>query len=163
MIEKRDVYMSRMKTIFLYVLGLVAFFIFSELMININLESSYQKLGRKDNLSQVSIYQAEATIVNGRIKGTIINPEINQLNGKYLRFDFYSSRDVLKGTKYIDISNLGVNQKQELEMHFKLEDVDYYNISVVNEKEEKEVELLPNDLTRREILVGTIFTLLIIW
>ena len=101
--------MDRLKTILLYSVGLVAFIIFSNFIINVNLESSYQKLGRKDNLSQITIYQAEATIVNGRIKGIIENPEEKPLGAKYLRFDFYSPRDVLMGTKYIDISNLEVN------------------------------------------------------
>ena len=74
---------------------------------NIDLVSNTTSLvGRKDNLSQITIYQAEATIVNGRIKGTIENPEEKPLSAKYLRFDFYSPRDVLMGTKYIDISNL---------------------------------------------------------
>ena len=155
--------MDRLKTILLYSVGLVAFIIFSNFIINVNLESSYQKLGRKDNLSQITIYQAEATIVNGRIKGTIENPEEKPLDAKYLRFDFYSPRDVLIGTKYIDISNLEVNQKKPLEMYFKLENVDYFNISLVNEKEESEIELLPKDLTQQEILVATIFTLLIFW
>ncbi len=155
--------MSRMKTLILYAVGLIAFIIFSDILINVNLEASYQKLGRKDNLNQVSIYQAEATIVNGRIKGTIYNPEDAPLNAKYLRFDFYSPRDVLMGTKYIDVSNLEVNQTQDLEMYFKLENVDYYNVSTTNEKEEKEIELLPQDLTRNEIIVGTFFTLLIFW
>ena len=48
-------------------------------------------------------------------------------------------------------------------MYFKLENVDYYNVSTTNEKEEKEIELLPQDLTRNEIIVGTFFTLLIFW
>ena len=85
------------------------------------------------------------------------------MDAKYLRFDFYSPRDVLIGTKYIDISNLEVNQKKPLEMYFKLENVDYFNISLVNEKEESEIELLPKDLTQQEILVATIFTLLLFW
>ena len=155
--------MNRLKTILLYSVGLVAFIIFSNFLINVNLESSYQKLGRKDNLSQVSIYQAEATIVNGRIKGTIENPEEKPLNAKYLRFDFYSPRDVLMGTKYIDVSDLEVNQKQDLEMYFKLENVDYFNISLTNEKQESEIELLPKDLTKQEIIVATMLTLLILW
>ena len=48
-------------------------------------------------------------------------------------------------------------------MYFNLENVDYFNISLVNEKEESEIELLPKDLTQQEILVATIFTLLIFW
>lgn len=155
--------MKRMKTLTLYVLAIIGFFLFSQFLINVSLESSYRKIARRDNLSQVAIDQAEATIVNGRIKGTISNPEDNPINGKYLKFDFYSPRDVLMGTKYIDVSNIQKNQKQELEMYFKLENVNYYNISVVDEKTDKEIELLPKDLTRPEIIVGTILTLLILW
>lgn len=155
--------MSRMKTLILYVIAVVGFFIFSQIMINVSLESTYQKLGRKDNISQVLIYQAEATKVNGRIKGTIINSKDNPINAKYLKFDFYSPRDVLIGTKYIELANIEQNGKQELEMYFKLENVNYYNISTTDEKKESEIELLPKDLTRPEIILATIFTLLIVW
>lgn len=47
---------------------LLDFSYFSELLINASLESEYRKIGRKDDLSQVVITQAEATRVNGRIK-----------------------------------------------------------------------------------------------
>ena len=144
--------MSRMKTLCLYVLAIIGFFLFSELLINASLESEYRKIGRKDDLSQVVITQAEATRVNGRIKGSVVNPEDNELTGKYLKFDFYSARDVLKGTKYIDV----------LEMHSKLENVDYYTGSVVNEKTEKDMELLPQDLNKTQIVLATILTLIII-
>ena len=134
-----------MKTLCLYVLAIIGFFLFSELLINASLESEYRKIGRKDDLSQVVITQAEATRVNGRIK-----------------FDFYSARDVLKGTKYIDVSELQKNGIQEIEMHFKLENVDYYTVSVVNEKTEKDMELLPQDLNKTQIVLATILTLIII-
>ena len=151
--------MSRMKTLTLYVLAIIGFFLFSELLINASLESEYTKIGRRDEISQVVITQAEATRVNGRIKGSVINPEENPINGKYLKFDFYSSRDVLKGTKYIDISGLQQNELQEIEMHFKLEGVSYYTISIVDEKTEKEIELLPQDLNKTQIVIATFLAL----
>ncbi len=154
--------MSRMKTLTLYVLAIIGFFLFSELLINASLESEYTKIGRRDEISQVVITQAEATRVNGRIKGSVINPEENPINGKYLKFDFYSSRDVLKGTKYIDISGLQQNELQEIEMHFKLEGVSYYTISVVDEKTEKEIELLPQDLNKTQIVIATFLALIVL-
>lgn len=154
--------MSRMKTLILYVLAIIGFFLFSELLINASLESEYTKIGRRDEISQVVITQAEATRVNGRIKGSVINPEENPINGKYLKFDFYSSRDVLKGTKYIDISGLQQNELQEIEMHFKLEGVSYYTISVVDEKTEKEIELLPQDLNKTQIVIATFLALIVL-
>ncbi len=155
--------MSRMKTLTLYVLAIIGFFLFSELLINTSLESEYKKIGRKDSISQVLVTEAEATIVNGRIKGTIINPESNPIEGKYLKFDFYSPRDIHMGTKYIDVSQLQKNQTQDLEMYFKLENVNYFNVSITDEKTEKEIELLPKDLTRPEIIMATVLTLLIFW
>ena len=151
-----------MKTLTLYVLAIIGFFLFSELLINASLESEYTKIGRRDETSQVVITQAEATRVNGRIKGSVINPEENPINGKYLKFDFYSSRDVLKGTKYIDISGLQQNELQEIEMHFKLEGVSYYTISVVDEKTEKEIELLPQDLNKTQIVIATFLALIVL-
>lgn len=161
--------MKRVKTLALYSLAIIGFFLLSELLINANLESQYRKIGRKDNINQIIINQAEATKVNGRIKGTIKNSKENPINGKYLKFDFYTSRDVKMGTKYIDIQDLKINENdnaeknKEIEMYFKLENVSYYDISVVDEKTEKEIELLPHDLTQTEIIVGTIFTMLILW
>ena len=46
--------MDTMKKFLKYALCILAFFIFSEFMININLETTYQNIGRKDNISQVS-------------------------------------------------------------------------------------------------------------
>ena len=47
-------------------------------------------------------------------------------------------------------------------MHFKLENVNYYTVSVVNEKTEKDMELLPQDLNKTQIVLATILTLIII-
>ena len=72
-------YMDRMKTLSKYVLWLILFFIFSEIMIKLNIESTYQNIGQKNNLEQISIYQAQATKINGRIKGTINNKAENKI------------------------------------------------------------------------------------
>ena len=61
--------MKRVKTLALYSLAIIGFFLLSELLINASLESQYRKIGRRDNINQVTIEQAEATKVNGRIKG----------------------------------------------------------------------------------------------
>lgn len=152
--------MKRMKTFFIYALCIVLFFIFSDVLININLESTYRKIERKDNLEQVTISQAEATKVNGRIKGIVVS---NKLNAKYLKFDFYSERDVLLGTKYIDVSNLKENETQNIELYFKLQNVNYYKMSFVNEKDysETEISLLPKDLSKSEIYLSTFLVLIL--
>lgn len=155
--------MSRMKTFFKYAMWVILFFIFSEIMININLETVYRNIGRKDNLPQVTIYQAQATKVNGRIKGIIKNQAENKIESKYIKVDFYSERDVLLGTKYIDVSAMRENETQDLELYFKLQNVDYYEMSFTNEKTESEITLLPQDLTTSQIRWLAFLTFLLIY
>ena len=155
--------MSRLKTFLIYALILVGFIIFSEFLINVSLNSSYHQIGRKDNLDQVNVYQAEATKVNARIKGTITNNEEDPINKKYVRIDIYSERDINVATKYIDVENLEVGSKQEFALYFRAEDVAYYEISYTDEKQTEDLELLPEDLTKQEIVVATILTMLIFW
>ena len=155
--------MSRMKTFFKYAMWVILFFIFSEIMININLKTVYRNIGRKDNLPQVTIYQAQATKVNGRIKGTIKNQDENKIESKYIKVDFYSERDVLLGTKYIDVSAMRENETQDLELYFKLQNVDYYEMSFTNEKTESEITLLPQDLTTSQIRWLSFLTFLLIY
>ena len=154
--------MDRMKTFFKYVLWLVLFFIFSEIMININLETNYNDIGRKDNIEQVTVYQADATKINGRIKGTIDNAD-NTIQNKYLRIDLYSERDNFLGSKYIDISTMREDETRNFEVYFKVQDVEYYEMKFTDEKEEGELPEMLQDLTREEIVWGTFLTFLIFW
>ncbi len=155
--------MDRMKTLLKYALWLILFFIFSEIMININIQTTYQNIGRKDNIEQVNIYQAQATKINGRIKGTIYNNTKNKIDKNYLRIDLYSERDNFLGSKYIDVSNLRDNESRDFEIYFKVQDVEYYEIKFTDEKQEGELPEMLKDLTKSEIIWGTFLTFLIFW
>lgn len=155
--------MDRMKTLAKYVIWLVLFYIFSNLMIYINIESTYQNIGRKDNLPQVTVYQAQATKVNGRIKGSIYNSEAHKITNKYLRIDLYSERDVFLGSKYIDVSTMRDSETRNFEEYFKVQDVDYYEMKFVDEKGEGELPEMLKDLTKEQVIWGTFLTFLIFW
>ena len=155
--------MDRMKTLAKYVIWLVLFYIFSNLMIYLNIESTYQNIGRKDNLQQVTVYQAQATKVNGRIKGSIYNSEAHKITNKYLRIDLYSERDVFLGSKYIDVSTMRDSETRNFEEYFKVQDVDYYEMKFVDEKEEGELPEMLKDLTKEQVIWGTFLTFLIFW
>ena len=129
-----------------------------------SLETTYQNIGRKDNLQQVTIYQAQATKVNGRIKGTIYNDANNKITDRYLKIDLYSERGNLLGTKYIDLLGIRENETRNLEVYFKIQDVDYYEISFAEEKEEQEeLPEMVKDLTKEQVVWGTFLTFLIFW
>lgn len=156
--------MDRMKTFFKYILAIIIFFFFSNFLIYMSLETTYQNIGRKDNLQQVTIYQAQATKVNGRIKGTIYNDANNKITDRYLKIDLYSERGNLLGTKYIDLLGIRENETRNLEVYFKIQDVDYYEISFTEEKEEQEeLPEMVKDLTKEQVVWGTFLTFLIFW
>lgn len=155
--------MDRMKTFLKYALWLILFYIFSNLMIYLNIETTYQNIGRKDNIEQVTVYQAQATKINGRIKGNIYNKAENKIKNNYLRIDLYSERDNYLGSKYIDVSNMRDNETREFEIYFKVQDVDYYEMKFTDEKEEGELPELLKDLTKEQVFFGTFLTFLIFW
>ncbi len=155
--------MARMKTFLIYALLIVVFFIFSEFIISVGLNSSYNDIERKDNTSQVQISEAQATLVNGKIKGTIIDSEQDNLTGKYVEIDLYSSRDNMVGRRYVEIETTDVNRTQDFHIYFEAEDIESYSVAIVNEKQGGELEIIPEEWTRPEIIVATMFTLLIFW
>ena len=155
--------MDRMKTFLKYIIWFVLFFFFSNFIINVGLNSSYKNIERRDSIEQVQIKQAQATLVNGRIKGKIKNSDKDYLTGKYLKIDLYSKRNVLVGKKYIDITTTQNNTTQDFSMYFELKDVTSYEVSIVDHKEEGEIELIPKEMTKPEIIVLTAMTLLIFW
>lgn len=155
--------MDRMKTFLKYIIWFMLFFFFSNFIISVGLNSSYRDINRKDNIEQVQITQAQATLVNGRIKGTIKNSDKDYLTGKYVKIDFYSKRNVLVGKKYIDITTTQNNTMQDFSIYFELKDVTSYGVSIVDHKEEGEIELIPKEMTKPEVIVLTALTLLIFW
>lgn len=153
---------STMKKILIWILILIGVFVLSNFLIYVGLNSTYQDIERKDNKSQIVVYQADATSVNGRIRGIIKEP--GQIQAKYLKMELYTKRDVLAGRSYVEIEDGENNETQPFELLFKANNVAYYKIETVNEKEEgTELEILPKDLTKSEIILATALTFLIFW
>lgn len=67
------------------------------------------------------------------------------------------------GKKYIEVSEIEKEKKQPIEIFFKLHDVGYYKVSVADKPEEGEIEILPKEWTRPEIILATAITFLIFW
>ncbi|MBO6233606.1 MAG: hypothetical protein J6N78_06120 [Clostridia bacterium] len=151
--------MDKVKKYILYIVLLVVFALFSNFLIAVGLNANYKEIERKqDNLTQVEIYQAEATKVNGRIRGYINNKD-NPVEQKYLKLDFYSARDVNMGSKYIEIDNK--QEEMPFEAFFKLNNVSYYKVSLVNEKDPQgEIEFIPKDLKKSDIIFATMIALI---
>lgn len=154
--------MDRLKKFLLYIIIGLAFFAFSDLLINIGLNTTYKKIDGKNNIEQIDITRAEATLVNGRIFGKLNTPMTSELYKKYIKMDLYSENNVLLGTKYIEMKSLATNNNS-FETYFKFQGVKRYEISLVDEKaKEKSGELFDIKLSQTEILLGVIVALLVI-
>lgn len=155
--------MNKVKKIFTYVLWLIGFFILSEILINVSLNSSYKPIGRKDSTPNINVYQAEATKVNGRIRGIVTNTGTPDIQGKYIKIDIYSPRDVKLGTKYIDLSSLKIGETDSFEVFYKLQDTSYYNVSIVDEMEEVDDKpFFSQDFVRNKIVYWVVLAM-ILW
>lgn len=158
--------MDRMKTFLKYAIWGILFFIFSEFLISVGLNSSYKKMSATYDINatkEVEITEAESTLVNGKVKGKIKYDEEQDIEGKYLRMDFLSKRDNVVGTKYIPITANKENPVQDFDAFFELQDVTSYKTSIVDKKEVGEIKFIPEEMKRPEIILLTIVTLLIFW
>ena len=112
----------RMKVLFCYVLLFITVFVFSDIMIYLYTKSLYQPMEKYEvniEAPQVTISVAEASNVNGNVKGTIKNTTQEKITDKYIRFDFYTPREVNVGKqfelgfKYDNVSNVKVSMAGE--------------------------------------------------
>lgn len=154
--------MSIGRKIIAWIAILIGIFILSDFLIYVGINSTYKEIERQDKNSQIAVYQADATYVNGRIRGVI--KDIGEVQGKYLKIELYTKRHVLVGKSYIEIKDIENFETQPFELLFKANDVAYYKIDTVKEKEPgTELEILPKELTRGEVLLATALTFLILW
>jgi hypothetical protein len=71
----------------------------------------------------------------------------------------YSARGVKLGTKYVEISNLQLNDYRHFEMWYKFTDVDYVTITTTdNIKDVNDEELISQEIAPY-LIVGTLLVL----
>lgn len=127
--------MDRIKTFAKYAIWFILFWILSDILIYFGINSTYKDIEKKSEISsQITVNNAEATKVNGRINGTVKNNDENDLSGKFLKVDLYAESGNLLGTNYLQIGSLGVVETKSFETYFKIQDVKSYDISIVDEK-----------------------------
>ena len=153
--------MKRLKTFLMYILLIVAFWLFSDILIYLSINSTYANVDTKvyTNSPEIIIGESRATYVNGYVKGSIRNNTEGIINDKYLKIELYSERDTKLGTKYVKIENLETSKYQDFEMWYKYTDVDYANITVTdNISNVSETELI-SEKVGTYLVVGTLLVL----
>lgn len=150
--------MDRMKTFFKYAMWLVLFFIFSEILIYVGLNSSYRDMQGINDIKQVEITQAQSTLVNGRMSGKITWDAESEITSKFVRVDFYSERNIKVGTRYIEINANEANKEQSFNIYFELQGIRTYKVSIVDEKETDEIRIFPKEMSRKDIFIMVFLT-----
>ena len=153
--------MKRLKKFLLYALAIAAFWIFSDLLIYVAVNSTYVHIDTKVETSfpEITIEDSKATFVNGFVKGSIKNNTDSAISEKYVKIDLYSPRNSKMGTKYVKIENLEPNQYQNFEMWHKYTDVDYAIITTVDNVENVPEEEFLSQEEATYLIVGTVFIL----
>ena len=153
--------MKRLKKFLLYALAIVAFWIVSDLLIYVAVNSTYVHIDTKVETSfpEITIEDSKATFVNGFVKGSIKTNTDSAISEKDVKIDLYSPRNSKMGTKYVKIENLEPSAYQEFEMWYKFTDVDYATVTVVEDIQNASEEEFISQETASYLVVGTLLLL----
>ena len=122
------------KKFFIYFLLIVAFFIFSQLIINFTINTSYSYKSVEIKSTIITNAEVQATSVNGFAKIKIKNMNDNVIENKYIKIDCYSKNDILMGTKCIKIDKIEAKEEKQLEVRFNFNKVNRAVIDIVEEQ-----------------------------
>lgn len=159
--------MDRMKTFLIYLILFVALYFFVDFASFAYIKTTYNDLTKfviDVPNPKIKIQEAKATYINGYIKGTLLNNTEEEIEKQYLKFEFFSERDVLLGRKFIKVENLSPNATRDFEIQFNFENVDSYKITLSDESEIQNIsdaELLSDPKTKGFLLLTTLIFLYI--
>lgn len=133
--------MKRMKTFGMYLLWFVLLYMFVTVSAYGYIEASYKGIDGiiiKDDKMLITIDEAEATIVNGQIKGQIKNISQEDIGTKYIKIDLISKKGTLILTKYIQVDELKAGEQKEFNLMFRAESIVKYQAQITDKAELKE-------------------------
>ena len=142
--------METMKKFAKYLIWLILFWILSDILIYLGINSTYKDINAKGEIpTGIEIVEMQATAVNGRTK---IKVNDTNLSGKFLKIELYSSTGVNLGTQYIEIGKVKENEGKEIETYFKISEVKSYAISVTEEMGESTEGFMDTALSALTVL-----------
>ena len=160
--------MDRLKTFAKYGLWIVALYIFTMFCTFVGFNSTYRDIDNKENLQDgLTIRQAQATKVNGRIYGEITSNEENDLNDKYIKVQIYDKKGDNIGAKYIQIKDTQLNEPKKFAVYFTAENIKSYTVDIlenteeVQEKARNAGEIFKDIFTDKDLKKYAIITLLL--
>jgi hypothetical protein len=140
--------MSRLKTFLTYVLILLAFFIFSNILENGLIKSMYYDMTGTVNNSleyngqiidlDINVTEAKSTRVNGYINLTVTNNSNVKIDEAYIKVMLYTKSNVFATQKYLEITDLDAGKSKNYTLRFKGSYIKTYAITAESEFPDKD-------------------------
>lgn len=155
--------MARVKTFFIYFILIVLFFIYSQVMIYLAINTTYKYKDVEIKTTIPIEAEVRATSVNGIVNIKIKNNTELNLENKYLKIACYSKNNVVMGTKYIEIDKINNAEEKEFEIRFNYNKVERAVIDIVDEKELEEKNVPEEDrVSDQEMGLATMISAVIL-
>ena len=135
--------MGRLKTFGKYLLMFVAFYVFSTVVAAYAIKTTYSKIDgtiEENEVIEVKVDDAKSTMVNGYIKGTITNKTQEKIDGKYVKFELYSSKNNNIVTEFVKIDELQAGESKNFTINFRGENIKTYKEKVEDSYQEEKNE-----------------------
>lgn len=143
--------MDRMKTLFKYFLMLVLLYVFSNIIINALLKTSFKKMENYEidvTGLYVDVSEAKVSRWSGKITGIVKNNTDQIVTEKYLKITMLSKNGNNLGEKYVKISKLEPEDLRNFEVSFEYSNVKSFKIELT--------DTIPEEVDFFELLVNNV-------
>lgn len=116
----------------------ISLFIFVSVCTAVCVKSMYQPIKFYEIQAEyptITVDEAKKTNANGYIKGTVTNQGEEEINGKYIKFTFYTKNNVDIGKEYVEIGTLAPQETKTYNAKFKYPNVERFIINITDNKE----------------------------
>ncbi len=149
--------MSRMKTFLIYLILVLAFYAFSNVMINAYLKVSYTEVRDYEiDVEElfVDVTESKVSKRDGYIYGCVKNNNSSTLENKYLKASMMDKYGNVLGEKYVLIDKIEPEQLRKFEIKFDYDNVKTFKIEMTDTKPE-DINLLELIKTNAKDLMST--------
>lgn len=131
--------MERMKTFFLYVLMIVAFYLFSNLASDLlilnsynNVESNNIKISETNNGFTINIKDASSNKRQAYFTGTVKNNSDKVIQRQNVRVNSYYKGELMQ-SKYLVFENMQPGEERSFKLKYSVGNIDEYKVDYVDE------------------------------
>ena len=131
--------MKRMQTFFTYALIIIAFYFFSNFLIDFGIRSSYKdveqdkiKMEQSNNGFEIEVDKANSNRRQAYFTGTVKNNSDKVIEKQYVKVDSYFKGKLMQ-EKYLAFENMQPGEERKFKLLYSLGQIDEFRVSYVDE------------------------------